>query len=71
MDNNKQPTTTPKGEEELRPNDNVIAYTIAQIQQALKKSRKLEDVRDYLRDNYNNATENNLDDLFDYYIDIQ
>ena len=54
-----------------RPDDDVRGYTFGQIQQAVKESRKLEHVRDYLRDNYNNATENNLGDLFDFYIDIQ
>lgn len=54
-----------------RPDDDVRGYTFGQIQQAVKESRKLEHVRDYLRDNYNNATEINLGDLFDFYIDIQ
>jgi hypothetical protein len=42
-----------------------------QLQNAHEKSRKLEHVRDYLRDNYPNSTEEHLDDLFDFYIDIQ
>ena len=53
------------------PNDNVQGYTPSQMQSAVKTSRKLEHVRDYLRDTYNNRTENNLNDLFDFYIDIQ
>jgi hypothetical protein len=42
-----------------------------QLQNALEESRKLEHVRDYLRDKYRNSTEEHLDDLFDFYIDIQ
>ena len=41
------------------------------MQNAVKTSRKLEHVRDYLRDTYNNSTQDNLNDLFDFYIDIQ
>lgn len=54
-----------------RPDDDVRGYTFGQIQYAVKHSRKLEHVRDYLRDNYWNATEGNLNDLFNFYIDIQ
>lgn len=53
------------------PNDNVQGYTPSQMQSAVKTSRRLEHVRDYLRDNYDNGTESNLNDLFDFYIDIQ
>ena len=51
--------------------DDVVGYTPVQMQNAVKTSRKLEHVRDYLRDNYNNGTQDNLNDLFDFYIDIQ
>ncbi len=51
-----------------RADDRVRGYTFAQIQQAVKKSSRLSHVRDYLRDNYTNATEDNLDDLFDFYL---
>ncbi len=53
------------------PDDKVSGYTISQLQNALKESRKLEHVRDYLRDKYRNSTEEHLDDLFDFYINIQ
>lgn len=53
------------------PNDNVMGYTIPQLQNALKGARKLEHIRDYLRTEYNNQTEEHLDELFDFYIDIQ
>ena len=51
-----------------RADDRVRGYTFAQIQQAVKKSRQLDQVRDYLRDNYYNATEDELDGLFDFYL---
>ena len=51
-----------------RADDRVRGYTFAQIQQAVKKSRQLDQVRDYLRDNYHNATEDELDGLFDFYL---
>ena len=51
-----------------RADDRVSGYTYAQIQQAVKKSSQLHQVRDYLRDNYNNGTEDDLDDLFDFYL---
>ena len=53
------------------PDDDVVGYTPAQMQNAVKTSRKIEHVRDYLRDTYNNSTQDNLNDLFDFYIDIQ
>ncbi|WP_142531477.1 hypothetical protein [Saccharicrinis carchari] len=53
------------------PNDNVKGYSASQLQSAVKNSRKLEQVRDYLKKNYKNSTEDKLDDLFDFYIDIQ
>ena len=53
------------------PDDDVIGYTPSQLQAAVKTSRKLEHVRDHLRDKYTNGTEEFLDDLFDFYIDIQ
>lgn len=51
-----------------RADDRVRGYTFAQIQQAVKKSRQLDQVRDYLRDNYNNGTEGSLNNLFDFYL---
>lgn len=51
-----------------RANDRVRGYTFAQIQQAVKKSRQLNQVRNYLRDNYYNNTEGDLDELFDFYL---
>ena len=51
-----------------RANDRVRGYTFSQIQQAVKKSRQLDQVRDYLIDNYNNGTQDNLEDLFDFYL---
>ena len=53
------------------PDDDVDGYTSGQLQAAVKTSRKLEHVRDHLRDTYDNGTEEFLDDLFDFYIDIQ
>ncbi len=42
------------------------------IQQAVKHSRRLEHVKDYLRNNYFNAGEGEpLTTLFDFYINIQ
>ena len=51
-----------------RANDRVRGYTFSQIQQAVKKSRQLDQVRDYLIDNYNNSTQDNLEDIFDFYL---
>jgi hypothetical protein len=53
------------------PNDNVSGYSIIQLQKAVEKSRNLEQVRDYLRDNYINSSEGNLNDLFDFYINVE
>lgn len=50
------------------PNDNVSGYTIAQIETAMKGAKTLEKWRDNLRDNYDNPTENHLDELFNNYI---
>lgn len=47
--------------------DNVSGYTIQQIQKALDRRTTMRGVRIYLRDNYTNATENNLDELVDFY----
>ena len=44
---------------------------MAQLQSAVKNLRKLEQIKDYLKDNYINSTETHLDDLFDFYIKIE
>jgi hypothetical protein len=41
------------------------------VRKAVKNARKLKHIRDYLRDNYSNATEENLNDLFEFYIDVE
>ena len=51
-----------------RPVDNVSGYTIEQIENAIKGAKTLEKWRDNLRDKYDNPTENNLDELFNNYI---
>ncbi len=51
-----------------RADDRVRGYTFYEIQQAIKKSRQLEHTRNYLRDNYHNTTEGNLDLLFNFYL---
>ena len=54
------------------PDDDVRGYTPRQLQSAVEKSRNLESVRDQLRSKYNNETDGaELDDLFNFYIDIQ
>ncbi|MDH5415311.1 MAG: hypothetical protein OEW87_14330 [Flavobacteriaceae bacterium] len=54
-----------------RPNDNVQSYTFQQIEAVLKKSNKLEEIRDNLKNDYYNTSEIHLDDLFDFYIPLQ
>ena len=54
-----------------RPDDDVSGYTIRQLQKAVENSRNLEQVRDYLRDNYTNPTEGGLNDLFGFYIRVE
>ncbi len=71
VDNENQRNTRGHSGSTNYPDDKVSGYTISQLQNALKESRKLEHVRDYLRDKYRNSTEDYLDDLFDFYIDIQ
>ena len=46
------------------PDYKVNGYSISQLQNALKESRKLEHVTDYLQDKYHNTTEVHLSDLF-------
>lgn len=46
-------------------NDQVSGYTISQIEQAVKNQKNWHDWRDNTKNLYNNATENNLDALFD------
>jgi hypothetical protein len=71
VDNENQRNTRGHAGSTDYPDDKVSGYTISQLQNALEESRKLEHVRDYLRDKYRNSTEEHLDDLFDFYIDIQ
>ena len=71
VDNENQRFTRGHGGNINFPDDDVDSYSVTQLQNAVKNSRKLEHVRDYLRDNYNNGTQGNLNDLFDFYIDIQ
>lgn len=71
VDNENQRNTRGHAGSTDYPDDKVSGYTISQLQNALEKSRKLEHIRDYLRDKYYNSTEEHLDDLFDFYIDIQ
>lgn len=49
-----------------RPVDRVSDYTLKQIQDALNGSRSLNDWRSNLINNYNNPTEANIDDVFNY-----
>ena len=65
MDNDNQLTRFPGTD---RADDRVRGYTFAQIQQAVKRSRQLDQVRDYLKNNYNNSTRGELDRLFNFYL---
>jgi len=51
-------------------NDNVSSYSLAQIEEALKGAKTLEQWRDNLKNLYDNPTESNLDELFNFYINI-
>lgn len=51
-------------------NDNVSNYSLAQIEGALRGAKTLEQWRDNLKNLYNNPTESNLDELFNFYINI-
>ena len=68
MDDDNQLTRRPDLD---RADDRVRGYSFGQIQQAVKNSSRLSHVRDYLRDNYNNGTEDELDDLFDFYLQFE
>ena len=48
------------------PIDEVSGYTLQQIQSALNNSRNLEQWRQKLQWNFDNPTENNLEELFNY-----
>ncbi len=48
------------------PIDRVSGYTLRQIQAALKGSRNLNEWKDKLVNNYNNPTEQFIDDVFNY-----
>ena len=47
--------------------DQVNGYTIRQIEDALQGKRTWNIWRDNIKNLHNNATENNLDTLFDYW----
>jgi hypothetical protein len=49
-------------------NDNVSSYSLAQIEEALKGAKTLEEWRDNLKNLYDNPTESNLDELFKHII---
>ena len=49
-----------------QPIDRVNGYNLNQIQNALNNCRDIDCWENKLRDNYNNPTENNLKELFDY-----
>lgn len=48
------------------PQDRVIGYNLNQIQNALNNCRDINCWESKLRSNYNNPTENNLTELFNY-----
>lgn len=48
------------------PADRVIGYNLNQIQNALNKCRDINCWESKLRSNFNNPTENNLSELFNY-----
>ncbi len=60
------PVNQNKGSEDLRFDD-VTGYTIRQIEDALIGEKKWNGWRDNIKNKYNNATENKLDALFDYW----
>jgi len=51
--------------------DDVSGYTLEQMQEALDKRTRLDGVCEHLRNNYGNSTENNLNDLVQFYEDIK
>lgn len=54
------------GTDKTRSNEIFSGYTLKQIQDALNGSRSLNDWRSNLINNYNNPTEVNIDDVFNY-----
>lgn len=68
MDNINQRAT--HGNSTNYPIDRVSGYTISQIENALKNKRTLTQWRDRLKFLYNNNTENNVDELFNNYINL-
>lgn len=50
-----------------RANDKVSGYTFDQIQQAVRRSTQLSHVKNYLKSNYYNPTQQHLDELFHFY----
>lgn len=53
------------------PIDSVSGYSITQLQTALRYSKELQELRDYLKNNYSNTTKKHLDKLFEFYIDVE
>jgi len=51
--------------------DDVSGYTLEQMQTALNNRTKLDGVCAYLKKQYSNPTEDNLDDLLEFYADIK
>ena len=66
-DDNNQLITITDGE--IRPNDNVIGYTTRQMQEAVRKSRTLNQLERELR-KVNNPTSEHLGELFDFYKNV-
>jgi hypothetical protein len=53
-----------------RPKDRVFGYTLYMLERALDESRSLDDLKGRIRDKYDNATEDNLDELFDNFKEL-
>ena len=49
------------------PNDNVTGYTLPQIEVALKSAQTLDDFISNIKTMYDNPTENNIDELINFY----
>ena len=62
IDNNNQRVSSWNGS--LCPVDNVSGYTINQVEDQVMNVKHFYSLNNALRDNYNNPTENNLDELF-------
>ena len=55
----------------IQPIDRVTGYNLNQIQNALDNCRDIDCWENNLRNYYFNATENNLNELFDYVRDVR